>query len=281
MKALNAKIEDFHYNKDESSEDEPDHHDDNIYDLGKPTFKARIEEEKVDTLPDIQDVKKNTMKNNFMEMREEKPQDIEEEDEKVSEDFWKEEEEETGVHPLKAGFMNSFNDLEKSKSKVQANTSLTFIKFILIDSSVKDQSQGFYLLDSEFSRVTEILAKILKIHEVDPLVIFETFDNLKNIQIYEGANIHESIHIKVKTLLTVFTKHMIDVTEIGHTNILNDFYTILNSYTMELKKAEVSKLLREVDYSNGIFNKVPFETHFYWFTSQILGKFFFLKDIEP
>ena len=116
--------------------------------------------------------------------------------------------------------------------------------------------------------------------EVDPLEISETFDLLKNIRILEDGKVHDEINFKVKVLLTEFAEHMENVSEIGHTEILNEYYKLLNSYVMNLKKIEVSQILREADFVNENLNEKSFKVHFDWFTTQILGNFFFLKDIE-
>lgn len=192
-----------------------------------------------------------------------------------------EEEDEINSHPLKSKFMESFEDIEKATAKFKITQMLNFVKLILSDSSVRDPQEGFYLNIPEFTKIIQILSNLIKINEIDPLDVAEIFDMLKPIIIQDRNQASSDIRMKVKIILEQFVEHMIDVIEIGHNDILNDFYNILNSYTLDLKKQEISQILREVDYKDNQLDKISFKVHLQWFTTQILGQFFFLNDIEP
>lgn len=56
---------------------------------------------------------------------------------------------------------------------------------------------------------------------------------------------------------------------------------MLNNYTLELKKGEISSILNDVDFNNKKLDKTSFKVHFEWFTTQILGHFYTLNDIQP
>ena len=158
---------------------------------------------------------------------------------------------------------------------------LNFVRLILSDTSVKDPDQGFFLTSDEFSRIVNILAYVMKINDVDPIEIFDTFELLKPVKIFDENELSECIKIKTKIVLENFVESIIDVTEIGHHDILSNYYKILNSFTMDLKKQEISKIIREIDYVDQKLDDISFRVHFRWLTKEILGQFFFLNDIEP
>jgi hypothetical protein len=275
MKNLNNKMEDFEYHNAPSSDDES--HTD-MYDISGRKAATQKKEQLMKSQEMQETSKSNTMKNNFMNVVE---NEVEEQEQKQSQnDFWNEKEEGSS-HPLKGKFMESFEEISKSRSKFQISQNLNFIRLILCDSSVKDFSQGFQISNSEFESIVYIMAIVLKVNDVSPLEISETFDKLKHVRLSDGNVINDSVNLKIKIILREFTEHMHDVAEIGHYDILNEFYKLLNSYTIDLKKVEISHILNEVDFCQNQLDRLSFKVHFQWFTSQILGDFFFLKDIEP
>lgn len=223
------------------------------------------------------------MKNNFMNIEEHDPESAKLAHKRPVEEPSEDDEEEEHLHPLKSKFMEAFDEIDRTSSKFQITQKLSFIRLILCDDSVKDPEQGFYLMYYEFTKIVIILSGIMKADEVNPLEVYETFDLLKPVRVQTQAQdaISKDIRAKVKIILKEFVPDMHDVAEIGHNEILNKFYKVLNSYTLDLKKAELSAILREVDFQENKLNKHSFRVHFQWFTTQILGQFFFLNDIEP
>ena len=196
-------------------------------------------------------------------------------------EYTEESDEEERQHPLKGKLMESFDEINRSTTKGQTSKIISFVVLILSEPSVKDPEEGFFLKISEYAEIVAILSKILKQNEVDPMVISSVFEKLKPIAIFDGSQNTWEIQLKVKILLDQITEHIIDVEEIGHVDILNEFYKVLNTYTLELKKGEISSILNDVDFNNKKLDKTSFKVHFEWFTTQILGHFYTLNDIQP
>jgi hypothetical protein len=253
MQTLNDHMEDFAYGEN-PSDTGSEASEENIYDLSKKATPKRE--------VDFEQAKTETMKNNFMNVEENEPAKSQ------NDDFWQEEQ---TVHPLKAKFMEQFDELPRARSLAQIGNTLGFANMIMSDSSVKNEEEGFYLTPEEFSHIVKVLAELMKNEELDPMAVMDTFEHLKTVNVPQGN--------KPLILLNELTEHMLEVIETEQNDTLQSFYMLLNTYTLELKKQEISKLLAKLNTNN--FQEELFSVHFTWFTSQILGNFFFLKDIEP
>lgn len=125
MKNLNSKMEDFEYHNQPSSDDESQT---DLYDISGRKAASQQKEQLMKSQQMQESAKSSTMKNNFMNVQENEF----EERKQTQEDFWNEkEEEEESTHPLKGNFMESFDEIAKSKSKFQISQNLNFIRLIL------------------------------------------------------------------------------------------------------------------------------------------------------
>jgi hypothetical protein len=82
-------------------------------------------------------------------------------------------------------------------------------------------------------------------------------------------------------LLAEVVEHVVDVEDIGHTELVNSFYEVLNIYAVEFKKIKLCEMVNQVDYQQKTLDKVAFRVHLNYLRDQILGDVFILKDIEP
>lgn len=220
------------------------------------------------------------MKNNFINVEENETFDHQKDDQ-IDQEPEEEQVEDADEHPLKNKFIETFEEINKSSLKFKIMQLLNFVRLILSDASVKDPEQGFFLTSDEFTRIVNILAYVMKVNDIDPIEIFDTFELLKPVMIYDDNQLTECITIKARIVLDNFVESIIDVTEIGHDDILSNYYKILNSFTMDLKKQDISKIIKEIDYIDQKLDDISFRVHFRWLTKEILGQFFFLNDIEP
>ena len=226
-------------------------------------------------------IKSNTLKNNYINVEENETFNHAQRDRKYDDENEEGLIEEDETHPLKNKFIETFEEASKSTLKFKTAQLLNFARNILCDSSITDPEMMFYLTTTEFARIVNILAHILKINEVDPLDIFDTFELLKPIKIFTENEFTDNISIKAKITLENFVESIIDVSEIGHHDILANYYQILNSLTIDLKKQEISKIISEIDFVDQKLDNISFNVHFRWLRMEILGKFFILKDVEP
>lgn len=232
MHALNEKREDF-ANLD--SENDQDEDQDQLYQFNSKKMRS------VDIEMD-----QKALKNNFVsieENQESEPEDDSPHEAGTTPNF----DEQIHDHPLKAKFFESFNEIRKARSKIIVNKELNFLKILLNDSSISD----FSLTEDEFRSILECCAAALNItnaNSKDNFSMLEILILLKKVPINIEDELYDDIRIKARLMLSVFVSPMQEIIEIGLDDILADFYGLLNSYTLELKKVDVCQILADIDY---------------------------------